>query len=91
MWVRPTGWRMPTSQRGRGPSAERWGERHPRVARTVNGLGAAVGFVVAGLYYAAGDATMATFAGGLAAVLLVGVVWPRFSVLSLVLEVLTLT
>ncbi len=81
---------MPTSPRGRTQERERWGERHPRLARTVNGAGVLVAFGAAAVLYGAGDVVTAGAAAVLGVVLVVGVVWPRFGALSVVLDLLAL-
>ena len=72
---------MPTSPRGRTPDRRRetWPERHPTLTRIVNGVAATLCAALSAVAYLGEETTYAVGLGVLGAVLLVGVVWPKFS------------
>ncbi len=75
---------MPTSPRGRSRERERWPERHPTLTRAINGAGALLCGALAAVTYVGERPTLAVGLGVLALVLLVGVVWPKFSAAEVV-------
>lgn len=77
---------MTTTPRDRTTERERWPERHPTLTRTTNGVAAVGCHVAAVVAHLGGETPLAVGAGVLGLVLLVGVVWPKFSAIGLLFE-----